>query len=135
MALGGGFLVGVRGWPWGAEGNPLADFLDCIGREAFAFWGHLFIGLGRGEESEERALVGFTGNDVWRVEFSAVHRGAGAVESVSGLLLFGAVTFDAVFGEERFDVGLEIECSGGKREAKHESTEQTDTDPDDVRHP
>jgi hypothetical protein len=104
-----GFLCGGVGGPWRALGNPSAYFFDIGDGNTIALWRHALVGIGGHQESQERALVGFAGDDVGRVKFTTGEGGLGAIETVAGLLLFGTMALDTMPCEKGFDFGLKVD--------------------------
>lgn len=117
-----GFLGGGVVRPRCAFGNPCAYFFDIVRWHSIAFGRHPFIGIAGHQESQEWAVVGFSGDDVGRVEITTGEGGLCSVESVARFLLFWAVAFDAMLCEKGFDFGLKIdgERAGDEEDSRDE---------------
>jgi hypothetical protein len=113
--------------PLGALLDPLVEFFDLQWRQAIAFWGHLFVGIGAFYAAEELGFGGLVGDDGAVAGFELGEGDFWVVEAQAGLGLIRTVTFVAILGKDGADVAVEIDWGGrggGGGSAEQERTDE-----------
>jgi hypothetical protein len=106
------------------------DFEFGGGESGFAAFrrGHDPVGIAAGGELEEGAGVGFMGDDGGLAAIAAAQGGIAKVETVAGLLFFGAVAFVAVLAKDREKVASEVDRRFGEERLDDEGGEAKSRD-------
>jgi hypothetical protein len=89
--------------PIGPASDPGPERHDFVMTEPFTFGGHLQVGIGVGDEIEEGAFVGLSGDDRGAERFAADEGFGFDIQPEATLLLRFAVACVAMFGEDRTD--------------------------------
>ena len=88
--------------------DPLAEQRNFMGRQAFAFRRHAFVGISRGNSLDQGTGGAVPGDDGGLPGIATAQRRLRFVHPIAALLLLRAMATDAVLRENRLDVARKI---------------------------